>query len=58
MRAFGPGVRKPDGVIDRPELGKLVFGNPARLKQVSAARACTTRAPREMTDTNAHAPVE
>ncbi len=28
---FGPGVRRPDGTLDRPALGRLVFGQPERL---------------------------
>ncbi|AAT88992.1 dephospho-CoA kinase [Leifsonia xyli subsp. xyli] len=31
-RAFGDGVIAPDGTLDRPELGAIVFGDPAALR--------------------------
>ncbi|MEV4557536.1 dephospho-CoA kinase [Kitasatospora sp. NPDC049285] len=33
---FGPGVLLPDGSLDRPALGRLVFGDPARLAVLNA----------------------
>jgi dephospho-CoA kinase len=33
---FGPGVLKPDGTLDRPRLGTIVFGDPARLAKLNA----------------------
>ncbi|MCL2542902.1 MAG: dephospho-CoA kinase [Nocardioidaceae bacterium] len=32
VEAFGPEVLTPDGELDRPRLGSIVFGDPARLK--------------------------
>lgn len=34
VREFGPGVRKPDGSLDRKALGALVFGRPQRLRRL------------------------
>jgi dephospho-CoA kinase len=34
LAAFGRGVRAPDGGIDRRRLGRIVFGAPARRKQL------------------------
>lgn len=31
MEAFGPDVLTPEGTLDRPRLGSLVFGDPERL---------------------------
>ncbi|MEV8093880.1 dephospho-CoA kinase [Kitasatospora sp. NPDC085879] len=33
---FGPEVLQPDGSLDRPALGRLVFGDPARLAALNA----------------------
>ncbi|MDR6692293.1 dephospho-CoA kinase [Microbacterium sp. 1154] len=33
---FGPGVLQPDGSLDRPALGALVFGHPDRLARLNA----------------------
>lgn len=32
--AFGPDVRRPDGRIDRPALGAIVFGSPQALRRL------------------------
>lgn len=34
VEAFGPDVRRADGRIDRPALGRLVFSDPARLRRL------------------------
>ncbi|MBX7252605.1 MAG: dephospho-CoA kinase [Candidatus Promineofilum sp.] len=36
VAAFGEGVRRADGGIDRAALGAVVFGDPARLRQLEA----------------------
>ncbi|QKW19114.1 dephospho-CoA kinase [Kitasatospora sp. NA04385] len=33
---FGPGVLLPDGTLDRPALGRVVFADPARLAKLNA----------------------
>ncbi|MFE7567426.1 dephospho-CoA kinase [Streptomyces sp. NPDC057539] len=33
---FGPGVLTPDGALDRPKLGGIVFGDPDRLRALNA----------------------
>ena len=33
---FGPGVLLPDGALDRPKLGSVVFADPARLAALNA----------------------
>ncbi|MFE3828564.1 dephospho-CoA kinase [Streptomyces sp. NPDC059092] len=33
---FGPDVRTPDGALDRPGLGRIVFGDPERLRALNA----------------------
>lgn len=33
---FGPGVLTPDGTLDRPKLGGIVFGDPDRLRALNA----------------------
>jgi dephospho-CoA kinase len=33
---FGPGVLRPDGELDRPALGRLVFADPARRDRLNA----------------------
>ncbi|MFC8716736.1 dephospho-CoA kinase [Kitasatospora sp. NPDC057198] len=33
---FGPGVLLPDGTLDRPALGRIVFADPARLAKLNA----------------------
>lgn len=33
---FGPEVLRPDGSLDRPRLGSLVFADPARLQRLNA----------------------
>jgi dephospho-CoA kinase len=34
--AFGPGVLRPDGALDRDRLGAIVFGDPATLERLNA----------------------
>jgi dephospho-CoA kinase len=34
--AFGPGVLRPDGALDRERLGAIVFGDPAQLAKLNA----------------------
>jgi dephospho-CoA kinase len=34
--AFGPGVLRPDGALDRERLGVVVFGDPAQLAKLNA----------------------
>jgi dephospho-CoA kinase len=34
--AFGPGVLRPDGALDRERLGVIVFGDPAQLARLNA----------------------
>jgi dephospho-CoA kinase len=34
--AFGPGVLRPDGALDREWLGAIVFGDPAQLAKLNA----------------------
>jgi dephospho-CoA kinase len=34
--AFGPGVLRPDGALDRERLGTIVFGDPAQLARLNA----------------------
>ena len=36
VEAFGPGVLLPGGVLDRPALGAIVFGDPAQLARLNA----------------------
>ncbi|GAB4007348.1 dephospho-CoA kinase [Nocardioides ultimimeridianus] len=36
VEAFGPGVLTPEGDLDRPKLGAIVFADPDRLKQLEA----------------------
>ncbi|GGZ43344.1 dephospho-CoA kinase [Streptomyces inusitatus] len=33
---FGPGILAPDGSLDRPKLGAIVFSDPARLAELNA----------------------
>ncbi|ADI11111.1 dephospho-CoA kinase [Streptomyces bingchenggensis BCW-1] len=33
---FGPGVLTPEGALDRPKLGGIVFGDPERLRALNA----------------------
>lgn len=33
---FGPGVLAPDGTLDRPQLGAIVFSDPERLRALNA----------------------
>lgn len=33
---FGTGILQPDGAIDRPQLGKIVFADPAKLAELEA----------------------
>lgn len=35
-RAFGKKTLQPDGTLNRPALGKIVFGSPAKLKKLNA----------------------
>jgi dephospho-CoA kinase len=34
--AFGPGILRPDGTLDRPGLGKIVFADPGLLAKLNA----------------------
>uniref|UniRef100_A0AAU3H5L3 Dephospho-CoA kinase n=1 Tax=Streptomyces sp. NBC_01401 TaxID=2903854 RepID=A0AAU3H5L3_9ACTN len=36
VEAFGPGILRPDGTLDRPALGSIVFADPARLATLNA----------------------
>ncbi|MEU8704564.1 dephospho-CoA kinase [Streptomyces sp. NPDC048565] len=36
VEAFGPGILRPDGSLDRPALGSIVFADPARLATLNA----------------------
>ena len=36
VRAFGPEVLIPDGTLDRPKLGRIVFADEAKRKQLNA----------------------
>jgi len=36
VEAFGVAILQPDGVIDRPKLGSIVFTDPAKLAQLEA----------------------
>jgi dephospho-CoA kinase len=36
VAAFGPGVLRADGSLDRPALGRIVFGDPAALRRLEA----------------------
>lgn len=36
VEEFGPGVLRPDGTLDRPKLGSLVFADPVRLQRLNA----------------------
>ncbi|MGI8336186.1 dephospho-CoA kinase [Actinomadura scrupuli] len=36
VREFGDGVLLPDGTLDRPKLGGIVFGDPERLARLNA----------------------
>ncbi|MGW4806967.1 dephospho-CoA kinase [Kitasatospora sp. NPDC004272] len=36
VAGFGPGVLLPDGTLDRPALGRVVFADPARLAELNA----------------------
>ncbi|HXA59844.1 MAG TPA: dephospho-CoA kinase [Streptosporangiaceae bacterium] len=36
VREFGAGVLLPDGTLDRPKLGSIVFGDPERLAALNA----------------------
>ncbi|MEU0301427.1 dephospho-CoA kinase [Streptomyces sp. NPDC006175] len=36
VEAFGPGILAPDGSLDRPALGSIVFADPARLATLNA----------------------
>ncbi|WP_329563244.1 dephospho-CoA kinase [Kitasatospora sp. NBC_01266] len=36
VEEFGPGVLGPDGALDRPALGAIVFGDPERLAALNA----------------------
>ncbi len=35
IRVFGSGLLKPDGTLDRPDLGRIVFSDAARLKELN-----------------------
>jgi len=36
LRHFGPAVAAPDGTLDRAALGRIVFADPARLRELEA----------------------
>ncbi|WP_406150003.1 dephospho-CoA kinase [Streptomyces sp. NBC_01012] len=36
VEAFGPGILRPDGTLDRPALGSIVFADPSRLAALNA----------------------
>src|SRR5687768_3600503 len=36
VEAFGPGILSPDGSLDRPALGSIVFADPERLATLNA----------------------
>lgn len=36
LAAFGPGVRRPDGALDRAALGRIAFADPAALVRLEA----------------------
>ncbi|MFE4218036.1 dephospho-CoA kinase [Streptomyces sp. NPDC056844] len=36
VEAFGPGILRPDGALDRSALGSIVFADPARLATLNA----------------------
>ncbi|MDX6351305.1 MAG: dephospho-CoA kinase [Streptomyces sp.] len=36
VAAFGPGILLPDGALDRPALGSIVFADPDRLRALNA----------------------
>jgi dephospho-CoA kinase len=36
LARFGPGVRRPDGTLDRAALAAIVFGDAARLRELEA----------------------
>jgi dephospho-CoA kinase len=36
VESFGPGVLKEDGLLDRPKLGEMVFGDPEALAKLNA----------------------
>ncbi|WP_322985700.1 dephospho-CoA kinase [Streptomyces sp. S584] len=36
VEAFGPGILRPDGTLDRSALGSIVFADPARLATLNA----------------------
>jgi dephospho-CoA kinase len=36
LRRFGPAVTAPDGTLDRAALGRIVFADPARLRELEA----------------------
>jgi len=36
IRRFGEDVRRPDGTLDRPALGRIVFSDPAALRDLEA----------------------
>lgn len=36
VEAFGPGILTPDGTLDRPALGAIVFADPERLAALNA----------------------
>jgi dephospho-CoA kinase len=36
VQAFGPGIRDADGGIDRRTLGRIVFANPERMRQLES----------------------
>jgi dephospho-CoA kinase len=36
VKEFGPGILAPDGTLDRPKLGGVVFGDPERLRALNS----------------------
>jgi dephospho-CoA kinase len=60
VRAFGPGILRPDGSLDRPALGAIVFQDPearTRLNQIVHPRVGEEMARREREAREAGAPL-
>lgn len=57
VAAFGPGILLANGTIDRAALGRMVFGNPARLAELEAIvhPAVFTLAQKTIADSDASA---
>jgi dephospho-CoA kinase len=50
VEAFGPGVLRTDGSLDRPKLGEIVFGDPAALARLNEITHPLVRAHIEATE--------